>query len=762
MVFVELTNLNRPSFSCFFLLLAHSETSVDVRGLLLAEVELDLGASAPLFGLAAFGLLALELGQVVEVGVQLLRVVLVVVHAQLVVVSGLVLPLAVGLDREQLHEGANFDLVVVLHQLALIQEEAIVVVLLRGLDRAPLGIVGDLFRSVIAVVSVFVIALTLFSVISVVVVAFSTVRSIVLGLNIGSGSFKNALERGRGSIDGTVLHLFQDGHLVDLGVGLLLDGGQPGDVVNGQGAGELVPSDKVLLVVGHVDGREEGVHEVLEVFVGLVHLVLRQAADLAQVVELDRVTVHANVLQEGAHVTVCGLVQVGEHTVLHLGVVQLFLPGANFLVHLVPEQVLVAKQVLHLALINGHTLRISVVHSLALVTVSVLEGVVFIFAHLGELLGQLLGGKLRNELFFGGAVLDHVNEGLHFEFLKCGQEGHHFCELLLGVRVSFELGAATQVHDLDVGLKLLRLSIDVFEELRGEVLLIVKLSDLVLVVLHYAHVVVPLHAVHLLEDLHFSLLELRLGKLRALSHVERQGEQLLAVRRVKGHLVDGSPVLCQGLLQLGHSGFVRDGHRVVTIDLVNEMLERDWVSVGGFKVLVRDEGDVLKTVNFTEAVENFIEVLAHALDLEKFRDVEFLGDLLHEVVDEFGFRKRIGRVGGQVVEQLLLGSRGRLHIFKNAEARNVVELRGVDVVAHAGLALGELAEEAGGQLGSAVVARGEGGDAEGMAHPGLAEDALAAFENFLERAHLVSGKGTAGRAPHHFDALNLHQFVDLL
>ena len=81
-----------------------------MNGLLRANSYLDFGAFSPLFGLYPFGSLSLFFRQNVESRVQLLAGVLVVVNTELVVVSGRILPLSVGLDVEYFHELANLDL----------------------------------------------------------------------------------------------------------------------------------------------------------------------------------------------------------------------------------------------------------------------------------------------------------------------------------------------------------------------------------------------------------------------------------------------------------------------------------------------------------------------------------------------------------------------------------------------------------------------------------------------------------------------------
>lgn len=90
--------------------LSFSESVVHVNGLLSANSYLDFGAFSPFFCLYSFGSLSLFFRQNVESRVQLLAGVLVVVNTELVVVSGSILPLSVGLNIEYLHELANLNL----------------------------------------------------------------------------------------------------------------------------------------------------------------------------------------------------------------------------------------------------------------------------------------------------------------------------------------------------------------------------------------------------------------------------------------------------------------------------------------------------------------------------------------------------------------------------------------------------------------------------------------------------------------------------
>lgn len=77
-----------------------SESVVGSEGLPAVDDQLDLGATTPLLGLDAVCLLALCLREQMEVGVELLGLVLVGVDTQLVVVGRFVLPLGLGLHSE--------------------------------------------------------------------------------------------------------------------------------------------------------------------------------------------------------------------------------------------------------------------------------------------------------------------------------------------------------------------------------------------------------------------------------------------------------------------------------------------------------------------------------------------------------------------------------------------------------------------------------------------------------------------------------------
>lgn len=91
------------------------------------------------------------------------------------------------------------------------------------------------------------------------------------------------------------------------------------------------------------------------------------------VCESNRLFVDANVLQEVSEVTPSSLVDVGEDSVLELSVVLLLGVGADFSVHLVPEDVLISKEVLYFGLFDGHTFLLGVLHGIFMMLESVFE-----------------------------------------------------------------------------------------------------------------------------------------------------------------------------------------------------------------------------------------------------------------------------------------------------------------------------------------------------------------------------------------------------
>lgn len=73
----------------------------------------------------------------------------------------------------------------------------------------------------------------------------------------------------------------------------------------------------------------------------------------------------------------------------------------------------------------------------------------------------------------------------------------------------------------------------------------------------------------------------------------------------------------------------------LALETVNDLLDLNRVSIGVLDLLGVGEGDVLETVNFTEAPEHGINILTSALDLEHVAKIKLLKGMKCEVVDHF-------------------------------------------------------------------------------------------------------------------------------
>jgi hypothetical protein len=125
------------------------------------------------------------------------------------------------------------------------------------------------------------------------------------------------------------------------------------------------------------------------------------------------------------------------------------LVGADFFVHFVAENVLVTEEVLNFRLINGHPLGVSVVHSLALVSVPVFESVVFFFRDLCQLGLPAAADDVIDQQLILRLVLDHMHETA---LLKGGEQrelGHQLAELFFAFLKVLKLCLRLKVHDLN-------------------------------------------------------------------------------------------------------------------------------------------------------------------------------------------------------------------------------------------------------------------------------------------------------------------------
>lgn len=143
------------------------------------------------------------------VWVKLLRLILVGVHTKLVVMSRFILPLVLGLDTEQFHEGFNFDIVVLFAELLSGFEEPVTRLSWRySFLRRPLF----LFTSLLAIVAIiclsFILAFLIFVSIFIIAAALRSIVLLLFLLNIGVAIIKESLHGGAGAIDFGLLHGF--------------------------------------------------------------------------------------------------------------------------------------------------------------------------------------------------------------------------------------------------------------------------------------------------------------------------------------------------------------------------------------------------------------------------------------------------------------------------------------------------------------------------------------------------------------------------
>lgn len=83
--------------------------------------------------------------------------------------------------------------------------------------------------------------------------------------------------------------------------------------------------------------------------------------EVSYVDKLDVVRRNAYISHEISHLSICGLIQVGENTVFELRVVDLSVIVTNLLINSNFEGSLVSKHILELRLVNWHSLLVGVI-----------------------------------------------------------------------------------------------------------------------------------------------------------------------------------------------------------------------------------------------------------------------------------------------------------------------------------------------------------------------------------------------------------------
>ena len=327
------------------------------------------------------------------------------------------------------------------------------------------------------------------------------------------------------------------------------------------------------------------------------------------------------------------------------------------------------------------------------------------------------------------------------------------------------LSSGRKVESTDEASEVFSIAVDVLEELRVEVVLVIELGDLGLVIANHGAILMPLLPSQSLEEFHLVLAVSRLGCLLSLGEVEGEGEELLSVGGGQSELVDVGLVPIERCVGGGEELFVGSIVLAGSLDLVDKSLELDRVSTSSLNSGWVTERDVFKTVDLTEVPEPGIEIGSCTLDLEHLLQVGVLPNVPHHLVEQLRLGEWVRGVGGEVIGVfLLLGHvRARLGLLVvETEAAHKVGLRYHNFMSSSDVLLtrGE-AEQSGGQLGASIVEKREHTDLSDVAKPRLAEDTDAISELTLDGSSLVSSDTTAEGTPHGFSTPDSHNLVDL-
>lgn len=153
-------------------------------------------------------------------------------------------------------------------------------------------------------------------------------------------------------------------------------------------------------------------------------LLISYLLQLRVIHKLHLFPVHADVVQQGAHVSVRSLVQVAHHRVCPLRIVLNSRVSANLLISLDAEDVLMAKHIFDFAFVNRHAAGVRVVHGLSLVAVAVLERMVLYLRQFSELLQIRPVERIVQEALLLGPTLQHVDKSALLLGSETGEHRH--------------------------------------------------------------------------------------------------------------------------------------------------------------------------------------------------------------------------------------------------------------------------------------------------------------------------------------------------
>jgi len=123
--------------------------------------------------------------------------------------------------------------------------------------------------------------------------------------------------------------------------------------------------------------------------------------------ESDGLFVDTNVIKKISEISPGGLIDVGEDTIVELGVVQLFTVSGDFFFDLCSENVLISKHVFDFSLVDWHFLFVSPFHGFLIMIESILKGEVCVLALLCKNLLEVITATLINEFI---SILLHLVE----------------------------------------------------------------------------------------------------------------------------------------------------------------------------------------------------------------------------------------------------------------------------------------------------------------------------------------------------------------
>lgn len=474
-----------------------SEPIVVVGGSLgVADLELDLCAFSELFNGDLFGVLTLDLSQQVESGIEVLGIVFVGVGTKFVMVHGGVLPLLVGLNVQKLHEAIEFHLVELVAEVLAVHEvlvfERLVSNLLNG--RVDLFLDGLFLATLFGAFffgSFFAFFATFFFLLFFFLISLSFGSLDLLELSMGLVS----------CVLGFLLNSLDSNEGVVCWPGLLNNWLQQAGVVDRESASDFVETNESVFVISHVERCEQSVHEVIEIVVTWVneHL-LTFLHEITNIEEFKIVVGNANITDEVAHLTIGGLIQVGENTIFELRVLNVLVVSSNFVLDGKLKGGLVAKNITELSLVNGHALLVSVIKLGTLESVAILGIEVFLLRELGKFLFNGLVSHLIQDIWGGrvtkGAarVANLMKESLLFLWSEVAEVRHQLTEIILDILQSLVLCLREKVENTDEALELRSASSTLVEKLGVDVVLVIKLGDLCLSINDGAGIIVPVIA----------------------------------------------------------------------------------------------------------------------------------------------------------------------------------------------------------------------------------------------------------------------------